>query len=411
MTRVPGVVLVLCLVASGACFNPTFHDPKCGPGGACPTGFACFDGTCRSNLVDDASVDDADVDAPDAPNDALMPCLGSGAWQLCVTGAMPASMVSLTGSINTDTSSLCSSAVAWTSITQPDACVIPGASIAITGNTSATGSRPLVLFSLGTITQGTNIALDVASHRAGTTGAGTQPAVCAAFPQAPMNSAAGAGGGAGGSFMNMGGGGGAGGNGSTPGLAPAADTTAPTVLRGGCRGQTGAEAATGSAGAFGAGGGAVYLLARTSISLAGPISASGAGGSGALTAGGGGGGGAGGMIVLSAPSITSSTARLVANGGGGGGAGGANNGMGGFDPNPNTLSTAAPGGSGGAGNGCGGQGMGGSGAATTVVAGVGEAGSTNNTCGGGGGGGAIGYIRSSVVISGITSSPTISVVP
>jgi hypothetical protein len=330
---------------------------------------------------------------------------------MCVIGAVPASAVMLSGAINTDTSALCSTAVEWTSNLQPDACIIAGASISITSNTSATGSRPLVLFSLGTITLATTIVLDVASHRLGSTGAGTQPTVCAAFPQAPVSSTTGAGGGAGGSFMNKGGGGGSGGNGSAPGLAPDPDTAAPTVLRGGCRGQTGGEAATGSGGAFGAGGGAVYLLARTSIGLAGAINASGAGGIGGLTAGGGGGGGAGGMIVLAAPSITSSSARLLANGAGGGGAGGANNGIGGSDPNPLTLSTPAQGGNGGAGNGCGGQGMGGSGAATTVVAGAGETGSIGNTCGGGGGGGAIGYIRSSVAISGVTSSPAISVVP
>jgi hypothetical protein len=415
MTRVPGVGVVFGLVLGAACFNPTFHDPKCGPGGACPTGLVCVDGTCRTSAAnDDASIDDAVEDDAQQQRDAGPTCLGTGTWEMCAAaGAAPTGTQALSGSINTDTSSMCTTPVDWTVAAQPDVCVIAGSSITISATTTVTGSRPLVLFATGSITQSSNANLDVASHRTGTSGPGMQSSACAAFPQAPTNSAVGAGGAAGGSFMTMAGDGGAGGQGAAGGLAAAADLAEPAVLRGGCRGQVGGEAATGSSGASGAGGGAVYLLAGTSINLVATINASGAAGGGGLSMAGGGGGGAGGMIVLWAPSIVSTSAKLMANGGGGGGAGGGTGGQPGFDPNIVAPSSAAPGGQSGAGNGCGGgtNGRGGNGAAAAMPATDGAAGATTNDCGGGGGGGATGYIRSNVAITGVTSSPVLTVVP
>jgi hypothetical protein len=393
--------------ALGGCFNPTYHDPKCGPGGECPDGFSCVAGTCRSGSIDDAPPGDM----PDLPLDAQA-CFGSGDWELCFTSALPSAPATFSpGVFDTDVGP-CASGVEWTSPAQPDTCVIAGTSIDITANTLVIGSKPLALVSTGTIMLATSIVLDVSSHRGASTGPGSQPALCTAFPVAPTSATTGAGGGAGGSFMSKGGNGGPSGLGAAPGQSPAADSAAPVVLRGGCSGQTGAAAAAGSEGPGGKGGGAVYLLASTSISLLGVINASGAGGSGAAnTAGGGGGAGSGGMIVLAAPVITASNARLLANGGGGGGGGGSGGGMAGSDPSPSLPTVQASGGGGGAGNGCGGQGDGGNGATGTQGAGSGEFGSIGDDCGGGGGGGGVGFIRSSIAITGVTASPTITVAP
>jgi hypothetical protein len=386
-----------------ACFNPAYHDPRCGPYGECPNGLACVAGTCLSPTpMDDAATGDGAGTGG---------CVGSEVWQLCIVGAPPSAPVTLRGTINTDTSTSCASNVVWTSSSQPAACVIAGTSIDVSTNTTATGTKPLVLFSTSTIQLASGVTLDVASHRAGTTGAGAQAAGCGAFPQAPLDSTSGAGGAAGGSFMSSAGDGGAGGKGATAGLAAPADTVAPTILRGGCNGQTGGTAGAGSAGPPGSGGGAVFLVASTRISLLGTINASGAGGGGGLPLGGGGGGGSGGMIVLAAPSIMATNAKIIANGGGGGGSGGASNGSPGSDPSTLTPTTAAQGGTGGAGNGCGGNGHGGAGAVSTVAAVDGEAGAKDNTCGGGGGGGAVGYIQSNVAIGGATVSPSLTVIP
>ena len=125
-------------------------------------------------------------------------------------------------------------------------------------------------------------------------------------------------GGAGGSFTGVGGAGG----GQVSGLGPAGiagdddSSVSRRVSRWYRRGTR--------PGAFGPGGGAVYLIANTLV-VNGTINASGGGGAGALTGmdgmdgGGGGGGGAGGFIGLDAPTVTVNAAgQIFANGGGGG---------------------------------------------------------------------------------------------
>jgi hypothetical protein len=402
-----------------ACFNPTYHNPMCGPHGECPDGLSCIAGTCHSpggGGDDDAGPDDASedamVDVP-VPIDARA-CFGSNEMELCFTGPVPSAPRNLTGALVTDTSPMCATDVAWTSPLQPDACVITGTGIAISGALTVTGTKPLVLLATDSISLPTASAIDAASHRVGSIGPGSNPAACSAFPAAPSDSVTGAGGGAGGSFMSKGGSGGPGGNGATAGIAPAANASGPAVLRGGCNGQNGANNAAGSGGTSGKGGGALYLVAGNSISIAGTIIVSGAGANGAAgAAGGGGGGGSGGMMVLHASTIISSNGRLGASGGGGGGAAGSGTGQPGLDPTFTPTAQPGTGGDGGAGNGCGGNGgTGGDGAYLTVAAQSGVAGNTGNVCGGGGGGGGIGYIRSNVAITGgVTASPAVSVVP
>ena len=253
-------------------------------------------------------------------------------------------------------------------------CVVAAKTITVgvLGRWNVTGARPLVVIATGVLD--IDGAVDVASHRIGTSGPGADPKACvgAAVPVGDQ-------GGPGGSFATVGGVGGGVDVGPT---VPAAPVTAkPVTLRGGC---PGADGSGGNAGAGGSGGGAIYLIADT-MTITGGINASGASGFGAGLSAGGGGGGSGGMIVLDAPVITVGTgARIFANGGGAGeGGGGGNGGNDGSDP---TSPTAVP--LGGAGN-AGGGGDGGNGAFGLTAAGAGQ---NSNDAGGGGGGGA-GVIR------------------
>jgi len=51
--------VALTLAAGSACYAPTYQDPKCGPGGACPPGYHCVGSAC---------VPDTDAQDPDAPH-------------------------------------------------------------------------------------------------------------------------------------------------------------------------------------------------------------------------------------------------------------------------------------------------------------------------------------------------------
>jgi len=331
---------------------------------------------------------DANVDGPPE----AQTCFGSFVT-VCFTtlGDVPAKPVMLTADLTIDTtaSSMCDQH----NDQMAKYCVIAGSSFMLSAGKTirATGTKPLVLLSTSTImVQGTS-TIDVSSnHMAGllATGAGANPTTACINGTPPEM----AGGGYGGSF------GGKGGNGErlgTPsanaGVAAAALTPPPTLLRGGCPGGNGD--ATGGTG--GSGGGAVALIAMTSIQLDGKINASGAAGHGGpATKSGGGGGGSGGMIILDAPFIAAAaTGLLFANGGGGGqGGAGAGAGMGIGADGGESLDPGTPAPAGSNGNRDGG--FGGTGSSGTRLGGnnAGTPGAANNGGGGGGGGGA-GFIR------------------
>ena len=334
-------------------------------------------------------------------------CFGPpGNYQICIQ-TVPTTPVTLpAGTLNTDTlanggSALCATTtpMGWT-MNQPDACFVMGTTITIPAGTTvkATGPRPLVL--LGTT--GITIAgtLDVSSHIGASAGPMSNTG-CAAFGTAPASSLVGGGGGAGGSFMSAGGNGGTGNGGAaSAGSALPAQGFSPTALRGGCDGQRGGGGGlNGNAGTVGHGGGAVYLLAGTTLDLTGGIvDASGSGGTGGDNFTGGSGAGAGGMIEIAAATVTRTAAtKLFANGGGGAGGADANSSGGsGADPSAATATTSATGGTGGGG------GNGGKGFAGTTQATAGGNGGGNKGGGGGGGGG--GFIQSTVTITGATLS-------
>jgi hypothetical protein len=340
-------------------------------------------------------------------------CYGAGAYTVCVQ-APPLDAVTFTGSAPFDTSVTNTSCVtaAWTMATgQPDACFVVGTAITIP-SLVVTGPRPLVLLSASMIT--ISGFVDVAGHRADTgnrAGPGADPTACD-VGTLPGGDVDGGGGGAGGSFMSMGGDGGDG-RVNNNGVAGASEATAPTRLRGGCSGQAGATGqGAGAGGPRGPAGGGLYLIAATQITLGdgATINASGGGGGKPVTReSGAGGGGSGGMIIMNAPVIAGQGggAFIVANGGGGGAGaddttGGAVTGTFGSETDPTMPTTAAAGGNGPAGDG-------GAGATQAASAQPGGNGGTNNA--GGGGGGGRGYIQSNVQPTGVSTSPTIVVVP
>lgn len=280
-------------------------------------------------------------------------------------------------SITTDSSTDCDALVTGLGLAQ-NPCVIVATTIKIDATFvyAAYGVKPLILVATDTIeVAGEITAIADRAGLANTAGAGADPMGCA-LPIA----AVGEGGGAGGSFGARGGNGGTGDGGA--GSTSAAAVASITNLRGGCAGSIGGGTSPGNAGH---GGGAIYLIAGTSITVSGKINASGEGGDNGSLAGptGGCGGGAGGMIGLDAPSVAVSGA-VFANGGGGGGGGGTTSGGNGNDPSGPT--TPAVGGVAGTGGGAGGAGS----FLTTLP---GQPGATSTSDSGGGGGGGTGVVK------------------
>jgi hypothetical protein len=266
------------------------------------------------------------------------------------------------------------------------------------------GAQPLVVASWGAIEVSGTID---ASSSGSTPGAGADPVPvhCGTHAAtAAQNAPEGASGGGGGGFQGAGARGGFGDVGNA-GLG--GGTVAPPLLLGGCPGASGGNGDAVNGGAGGAGGGAVQLTARQSLTISGKVHAGGAGGGGATGSdGGGGGGGSGGMIGLESPSITvRSGAILAANGGGGGQ--GSNVIAGGAGQPGGASAAAAPGGTGGD------SAPGGAGSAGLTLGGI--IGQESIEHGGGGGGGGAGYITlrgaSRQVEAGAVVSPAATIVP
>ncbi len=399
-----GVALTFgCNYGAGA-FRCT-NDNQCGAGGTCELDNLCSSpsSTCPSGRVysdlsgvlsgqcvggippgTDGGGEvpiDASIDAPPViPPDATA-CFGTGIVRVCLVEP-PTQPLTISDATIIDTSDNAVCAALLPGSTGGDYCVVAATTIAINNDLRATGSRPLVLLAIDSITSTGGNIIDVGSHRDGDpntpeTGAGADPASCNATT-APSNG----GGGAGGTFAGAGGRGGNGNGSGAGGGAPGLAVNPITELRGGCPGQTGASAVAANAGTGGHGGGAVYLIAGTKIEIAGGINAAGEGGVGGIrNTSGGGGGGAGGMIGFDAPLITV-TSLLLANGGGGAEGSGQNNASGDVGDDSTALGAAA-GGAGSANTG----GDGGAGSAG-AAAGPGSPGASAAGGGGGGGGGA-----------------------
>lgn len=385
-------------------------DASCGQGGTCQLSdhFCSFlDTSCPSGQrygqlggpSGGCVRDQPDAGSPpdSRPSDAGPVCYGSAPYTVCFANAptgnldieMTTTFDTVNGTVN-GTPLTCATPL----IGGEGYCVLAANTITISSSLRATGTKPLVLVAVASIS--VPMSIDVGSHRTGamdSLGAGADPVTGCDAGASPGTG----GGGAGGSFVGHGGHGGnsgvasdtGGGYGTAPGIG--------NVIRGGCPGQDGAGT---SKGARGHGGGAVFLIAGNLIVVGGTINAGGEGGAGlGGTGAGGGGGGAGGMIGFDAPTIMV-TGTLIANGGGG--AEGSGNSTPGSFGSDATTTLAAHGGSGGStAGGDGGSGSAGA-AAGPGVAGLDGAGGAG---GGGGGGGGAGLIKGPPASLGINVSP------
>jgi hypothetical protein len=356
--------------------------------------------------VVDAAVADAAADAPAGDAAVCVP----GVVDVC---GMPAPTmafdVSNAAPLNTDSDGRCTTVT----LAGHAICLIYATEVTIasTGSLMVTGGRPLALVSASTLR--IDGAIDAGSHGP-QIGPAADDTSCA-FASIPDNDLGGAGGGAGGSFTLAGGNGGTGDTDSSlggdgmgsPGTHGATVSAPP--LRGGCPGQKGGDEQTGGfvGGTGGHAGGALYLAARVSVSVAvaGSIRATGAGGAGGRSQAGGGGGGSGGTVVIESPAMTIS-GKISANGGGGGQGGGRTAGGDNVTGGPGTDgalgTTPAPGGFG-ANNNDSNFSTGGAGGAGTTAAAPG----TGSILGGGGGGGGAGMVRliGTATLAGSTISP------
>jgi hypothetical protein len=381
-----------CEMLNGFC---SFEDSECTSGQRYGSSSGSLSGVCVGEEPPIDAPLDITVDTPDGYVADARQCFGTPI-NICLT-SVPANPVNLPATINTDSG--CTQVVP-----QPggiDLCVVAATTITVTGPTHATGSRPLVLVATEAID--VQSTLD-ASSTPTAAGAGASSAACTLAPAGGDDQGGGAGG-AGGSYQAKGGDGGRGdensdGNpaGKAPGgVAGATQTTA--IIRGGCKGGDGGTAGA-QRGVGSPGGGAVYLIAGTSITVAtnGGVYAAGGGGQFGNNCDGGGGGGSGGMIGFDAPTITIA-GKVAANGGGGGGGGGTgtagNNGGDGTTVTYNMRALAGPPG---AGNG----GAGGQGSALGNTTGGNGA---NANCGGGGGGGGVGFVWTHGAVTGTQISP------
>lgn len=381
-----------CEMLTGFC---SFEDGSCVSGRSYGSSSGSLSGVC---VGDEAPLDaplDVSIDTPDGYVADARQCFGTPI-AICLT-SVPTNALALPAAINTDTG--CTQTVPQTN--GPDLCVIAARTITVGADARATGARPLVLVATETID--VQRVLDVSS-KVGSLGAAANAASCT-VAQAGGDDSGGGAGGAGGSFQAKGGDGGRGdenNNGNPNGKAPGgtagnAQTTA--VVRGGCKGGDGGTAG-GQRGAGSPGGGAVYLIAGTSITVGtnGAVYASGAGGLFGSNCDGGGGGGSGGMIGFDAPMITV-TGRVAANGGGGGGGGGSGSagGVGGDGTTTSFNARAAAGTSGNPNGAAGGLG--------SAIGNPGGGLGNNGDCGGGGGGGGVGFVWTHGTVTGTQISP------
>ncbi|HWO17899.1 MAG TPA: hypothetical protein VNO30_03960 [Kofleriaceae bacterium] len=291
---------------------------------------------------------------------------------------------------------------------------IVATSLELMPNTTLTaqGVRGFALIATSTIALRANAVIDVSNGGAG------YRSLCGA--ESPGAGADNNDGGAGGGGAGLGAAGGGGGNGngdgtqSLGGTAGAALAPPPEGPRGGCTGGPGGRGDSGQnvGGAGGLGGGAVYVVSASSITIAtgAGIDAGGGGGSGGTRVNsngdaGGGGGGSGGSIFLETPRILSD-GIIAANGGGGGeGSGG---GVPGQPGAPATFGTAAAiGGQTSTGSGA----RGGDGGALASPAGAQTTELLAGGGGGGGGGGGVIRVKSADAQLGTNVSPAASIQP
>lgn len=266
----------------------------------------------------------------------------------------------------------------------------------VPGTLRVIGARPLVVIANAIEVEGT---IDGAARRdvPGPGGAVPSAGAGAGQPGVSMGLYDSAGSGAG--FGSSGGGGGLHACGSVPGgiAGTAYGDNAQAIFVGGSGGGAGSPGMC-MARSGGAGGGAIQLSARDSITISGVVHAGGGGGAGGSfcngnDAGAGSGGGSGGALFLEAPLVDVRDGAIAANGGSGGagGGGGGPAGANGVDATTSAVqATGAVGTGGGA--------SGGNGGSRTAPPSPGQPGSCSGAAGGGGGSYGRIAIRTAMVI-------------
>lgn len=426
--HVARLTAALPLVASAACFSPTYDAPACSPAGDCPEGLVCRADVCVAPIPGtDAAIDaaepdtggsDAEVDASVAVEDLpyVEPAheyAGTGDW-------------TVSGNINFDTGnpSFATPAGVTFSVQSQSAPDAPALlvlhvrrfEIAQGGTLGLYGSRALVVIA------GEDVVVSGvidASAGAGVAGPGAYTGVglpgTGAPGQVPATGNSDTGGGGGGHGTQGGRGGGAGCTGDVCTVAFGAGggvvNSGLVYLGGGGPGGLAPSRASCIAGSGGAGGGAVLIYSTRTIAVTatGRIEANGGGGAGgkfcpAVGTLAGAGGGAGGHVELMAPNVDiAGGGMVVANGGAGGG--GSNNSGAGADgaagaDGTDSVTVAA---SGGQGNGTGGTG--GAGSIGGAAGGAGQDVALGANAGGGGGGAGLIVIRHRGAPPTATTSP------
>ncbi len=416
--RVPaelGLVAAIVALAAG-CYSPSPPTGvPCGENNACPSGQQCVAGFCGGTGGSNDASDSDVLDAPDIDAPATCTTWTAHHFAPCAIPAPDGDLVLdstladftwdtntgiLKGKMNT---TVPTKTMVLSQVGGPDVLLatINNFTLSDDANITVTGSRPLLLAVWGSAVIDGDISVSASFATAGPGGAAAQTTECPLTATGnPGATGTPSGGGGGGAFQGAGGLGGS----TTSGNGTALPI--PTVIRGGCAGGTGGG---GTLGPRGAGGGAIQITARLSITIqsGGSIGAGGgAGGFGRAAYGGGGGAGAGGYIGLETPTLTV-TGTLAANGGGGGG-GASDIGNATSGNNGATSGNAAAGGPGAAATNVGACGKGGNGSfGGTLAAQDGVA----TACGGGGGGGGAGYIlfwSPATTVSGVISPPPLS---
>lgn len=401
----------LAAVLLAGCFHPSIPaGSPCAEDGSCPGDLTCHAGRCENGAAVDGPIDSI----PDAPIDAMIDAFActtfSRQFDTCTLATGTSLTITGTGySYDTDSHVLRNGAATVT-VTRAvvsgkagpiDVLIVDTLTISSGSILRVTGSTPFGLAARGAVTiSGT---IDASN---GGVGARSPTGCVQATGGTPAPHLQGPGGGGGAAFHGAGGAGGVGdaNSASKPGGAAGIPFSLPLGPIGGCPGGAGADGDPGTAGPRGVGGGAIYLVSATSLTIGGTLHAGGGGGgAGRGSAGSGGGGGSGGMILLESPTVTVS-GSLVANGGGGGG--GADNvtGIDGAVGAPGTTNTMrAAGGLGAPPNE---GGVGGGGGAGNFLAGLSSPSTPDN--GGGGGGGGVGYISiigASTMLGSLISPP------
>jgi hypothetical protein len=346
------------------------------------------------------------VDAAPTP-DSNQVCIGSGLVSYCVPVAgVPTNAFDIPPGASLTIDPTMASLCLRTQLAGVEACVVPAFSASIAGTLRATGPYPIVIAVFDQITvNGTIDVSSISGASSGTfgasAGAGSDPASCPVLDGGGGILLQAGGGGGGGSFAIAGGKGGNAQSATSGGAAgPVVDVKA---LRGGCPGGKGGSGGDGPVGTSGLGGGAIYIVAATSITVNGTINANGGGGGGGGKRAGGGAGGSGGFIALDAPTVTlDATAAVFANGGGGGEGGDSNKIGDGGSVSAGPLDRAL-GGMGGSDKG----GAGGDGSldTSTGLAGMASMDATSGGGGGGGGGGGLITFYASVLSNQAVISP------